>query len=83
VYFILLSSILVWFVLKYSLCISQTETNQIRMLHIIRERKLSYDGQSPKHPKASPRIGNRFLSFSFQEMKVKRFLILDILGTDK
>ena len=53
------------------------------MLHIIRERKLSYDGQSPKHPKASPRIGNRFLSFSFQEMKVKRFLILDILGTDK
>lgn len=39
------------------------------MLHVIRECKLSYEGQSPKHPKASLRIGNRFLVFSFQEMK--------------
>lgn len=53
------------------------------MLHIIRERKLSYGGQSPSHPKASLRTGNNFLSFSFQEMKGKNFVILDILGTDK
>lgn len=53
------------------------------MLHIIRECKLSYEGQSPKHPKASLRIGNRFPVFSFQEMKGKSFLILDILGIDR
>lgn len=61
--------ILVWIVCKYSLCITQTEWKQIRMLHIIRECKLSHNGQSPKHPKALLRIGNRFLSFCFQEMK--------------
>lgn len=52
------------------------------MLYIIRECKLSYDGQSPKHPKALLKTGKRFLSFPFQERKGKSFLILDVLGTD-
>lgn len=37
----------------------------------------------PKHPKTSLSTGNRFLPFTFQEIKGKSFWILDIPDTDK
>lgn len=53
------------------------------MLHILRKYELNCDGQSTKRSKALLRIGNGFLSFSFQEMKGKFISVLNIHGIDK
>lgn len=74
--------ILVWILCKYSLCITQTERKQVRTLYIIKECKLSHNGQSILSIlKLYQELEIDFCLLVFRKWKI--FVTTDILGNDK